>query len=76
MSNTIEIQREGYERLVRECSDAWYALYDYRERYGWDSEIETSQLAEAVTYINALEYITGHEWYYDSDAELVVPVEC
>lgn len=75
MSNTIEIKREGFERLMRECSDAWYALYDYRERYGWGSEIEDKQLTETIALHNAIEYITGQEWYYDSTKERVVPVE-
>lgn len=71
MRNTVEIQREGYERLVRECSDAWETLYDYRERYGWNNETVDRQLVEAVTYINALEYITGHEWFYNPGSEMV-----
>ena len=75
MNEMIEIKREGLERLIQECSDAWWALYDYRERYGVDSECADRQLVEAVTYINALDYITGREWYYDSDKERVVPVE-
>lgn len=75
MSKIFEIKYEGLTRLVLECSDAWCTLYDYRERYGWDNESADRQLVEAVTYINALEYITGCEWYYDSEKETVVPVE-
>lgn len=62
MANSINLAR-----LIKKCSEAWETLDEYRERYGYGSECEKLATCEAVTYLDALETITGRGWYYDTD---------
>lgn len=68
---TNEIER--FENLIDAASDEWACYYDYVERYGANSTCAELCLSSACAYIAALEMVTGYEWYYDSDSEMVEP---
>lgn len=52
------------EALKEKCAEEWRAAYTHIEESDCDI-IKHSQLAQAYYYTDALEIVTGREWYYN-----------
>ena len=57
---------ERIEQLKETTALAWESAYSFRETFGYDSSQYCRQVASACAYRDALEIITGQEWYYNS----------